>query len=66
MADTTPTQRLAENILRQPLADFVSTRRPRSWRLIARDLYEHTSGEIDVTPETLRSWYGTAELAETA
>ena len=28
----------------------------RSWRLIARDLYEATNGQIDVTYEALRRW----------
>ena len=30
----------------------------RSWRLIARDLYEATGGQIDVTYEALRRWGG--------
>lgn len=40
-----------------PVEHFVRSRRTekRSWRLIARDLYD-TTGE-DVTYETLRSWF---------
>ena len=52
-------QRLAAIILGQPVERFISDRRPgRSWRLIARDLYEVTGGQIDVTPQTLRNWHG--------
>ena len=41
-----------------PLETFVRTRRPaRAWRLVARDLYEATDGEVDLTHETLRSWF---------
>jgi hypothetical protein len=55
---STPTQRLAEILLRQPVTEYVAAKRAegRSWRLIARDLYEDTAGEIDVTYETLRGW----------
>ena len=69
MATTaTLSQRLAERILGQPLADYVRakrTARPRwSWRLIAEQLREDTSGEVDLTGETLRQWFGADELAE--
>jgi hypothetical protein len=58
MSNGTPTQRLADILLGQPLEAFVRERRPdRSWRLIARDIYEATKGEIDVTPVTLSNWY---------
>lgn len=42
-----------------PLEHFVAERRSqrRSWRLIARDLYEATDRRVDVTYETLRSWF---------
>lgn len=54
----TPTQRLADHLLGEPLEEFVRARRPgRSWRLIARDIYEATNGDIDVTPITLASWF---------
>lgn len=58
--ETTPTQRLAEVLLDVPLERFVADRRAarRSWRLIARDLNEATQGQVDVTHETLRLWYG--------
>lgn len=62
----TVTRRLAEMILEESLDDFVTSRRmqspPRAWRLISRDLWEATDSQIDVTYETLRSWY--PELAE--
>lgn len=57
----TPTGRLADVLLGDngPLERFVRSRRTngRSWRLIARDLYEATGREVDVTYETLRSWF---------
>jgi hypothetical protein len=61
--DATPTHRLADHLLPTPLADFVQARRTagRSWRLIARDLHEDTGGQIDVTAETLRSWFASLE-----
>jgi hypothetical protein len=31
--------------------------RKRSWRLIARDLLTATDGEVDLTFETIRSWF---------
>lgn len=42
-----------------PLERFVTDRRGegRSWRLIARDLFDATEGKVDVTFETLRSWF---------
>lgn len=42
-----------------PLERFVQERRTegRSWRLIARDLYEATETKVDITYETLRSWF---------
>lgn len=59
-----PTQQLATLILGQPLADFCRSRRPeKSWRLIARDLYNATNGRIDVSPEMLRVWYRTEDAA---
>ena len=59
MTTATPTARLAENILGEPLERFVRTRRDqgRAWRLLARDLYEATNQQIDVTYETLRTWF---------
>lgn len=58
MAETS-TQRLATLLLGEELEDYVRSRRAerRAWRLIARDIYLATKGEIDVTHETLRTWY---------
>lgn len=41
------------------LDDFVLTRRTAGlgWRLIARELWVTTDGEVDLTHETLRRWY---------
>lgn len=54
-----PTRRLAEMTLGSDLEEFVRSRRAdkRPWRFIARDLYEATDGEVDLTYETLRSWF---------
>ena len=54
----TPTQRLAGLLLGQPVDRWIAERRKagRSWRLVARDLYEATNGQIDVTHETVRTW----------
>lgn len=56
--DQTPNQRLASLILGQPVQTWIASRRDsgRSWRLVARDLYEATNGQIDVTHETVRNW----------
>ncbi len=57
----TPTARLADILLGDsgPLETFVRERRAagRSWRQIERDLYRATDGEVDVTFETIRSWF---------
>lgn len=59
MATQTATRRLAEVVLGESLEEYVRSRRSagRAWRLIARDLWEATDGEIDVTYETLRTWF---------
>lgn len=72
MATTAPTpnRRLADLILADdgPLEDFVRSRRADgiAWRLIARDLYEATGREVDLTYETLRSWFPDAQAEEGA
>lgn len=57
----TPNHRLADLLLAAegPLEAFVRTRRQngKAWRLIARDLYEATDRQVDLTYETLRSWF---------
>jgi hypothetical protein len=57
MVRLTPTRRLLDHLLPGGLDAFVLSRREnhRSWRLIARDIYELTS--VDITYEALRSWY---------
>lgn len=61
---STPTQQLVDLKLDGTLNDFVALRRGagRSWRLISRDIYEQTG--IDVTNETLRSWYPETEAVQ--
>lgn len=55
----TPTQQLATMLLGRDVTEFINEKREhgRAWRFIARDLYDATDGQIDVTYETLRSWH---------
>ncbi len=55
----TVTRRYADLLLQGQLETFVRERRAqdRAWRLISRDLWETTGGELDITYETLRSWF---------
>lgn len=50
--------RLADVLLDEGLEEFVRSRRGGgvSWRRIVRELYEVTDHQVDVAPETLRSW----------
>ena len=58
----TPTQRLAAVKLGRSLGDYVAEKRkarPRwTWQMIADDLAVDTDGEIVVSREALRQWYG--------
>lgn len=60
-------RRLAEILLERPLHDYVTEKRqarPRwSWRLIASQLSEDTGGEIKLSHQTLRVWFGEREAA---
>jgi hypothetical protein len=66
VARLTHAQRLAELILGRPFPEWFDEHRgtdenPRSYRLIARDLYEQTNGQVDVAGETIRGWMLPAE-----
>lgn len=64
-----PAQRLATLLLGEDVREFIDHRRQqgRAWRFIARDLYERTNGQVDVTYETLRQWHTeNAESVKTA
>lgn len=55
---TSANQKLASALLHRDVVEFIAERRPdRSWRVIARDIYEATHGLVDVTPQTLINWY---------
>lgn len=60
--ELSPTQRLADHILGRPLVEYVREKRetrPRwSWQLIADQLSEDTNGELVLSRETLRQWFG--------
>lgn len=66
----TPTQRLATVLLGEDLSQWVAERRDpaalHSWRLISDQLRKATNGQVDVTGETLRIWYGLSEPQERA
>jgi hypothetical protein len=59
-------QRLSEGLFvqlaGQPLADYVIAKRaarPRwSWKLIAEELAADTGGQVVLSHEALRQWYG--------
>jgi len=60
----TASQQLATILLRQDVIEWIVERRPdTSWRKLARELYDATDGQVDVTQQTLYSWYAAA-LAE--
>lgn len=65
MGTHTHAMRLAEVWLDRPVLDWIEEQRAagKSWRLIARDLYEASDGALDVTGEAIRNW---AERSETA
>jgi hypothetical protein len=65
MTQPSPTYLLIEERLGEPLAAFVAARRPgTAWRRIAMEILKRT--EIDVTYETLRTWFGTEEPSNTS
>lgn len=59
------THRYADELLDRPLAEYVAEQRADgvSWRRIALNLRDETDGEIDITYETLRSWFPDPEPA---
>lgn len=59
MPPATPTYRLAEVLLGEPLGDWVKAKRRAggSWRLISMELWRATDHEVVVSFETLRSWF---------
>lgn len=54
-----PQQRYADLLLGRSVDDFIAERRANgdSFRRIARDLADATSGEIDVSDVTVGTWY---------
>lgn len=62
-ATLSATHRLADILLGDdgPLEEFVRSRRNgsprRAWRLIERDLLDATDRQIDISFETLRTWF---------
>ena len=57
-------QRLAAVLLGEPLEQWVTARRPHTaWVTLASELYEALDGELSISHESLRLWYGPAEKA---
>lgn len=65
--DLNSSQRLAALLLGEPLEHWIRPRRGdgMSWATISRQLARLTDGQVDVSHETLRRWYGD-DLAEQA
>jgi CRISPR/Cas system endoribonuclease Cas6 (RAMP superfamily) len=65
--DLTVTRRLADVLLERPLTEYVAEKRtstPRwSWRLIAKQLYHDTDGQVTISHNTLRLWFADDEVA---
>lgn len=59
MENLTPKRRLADLLLPEGLEHFVRSRRANgvAWRVVARDLWMETEGELDITFESLRAWF---------
>jgi hypothetical protein len=57
-AATSVARLIAEQHLDRPVLDWLAEQRAanRSFRLIARDLFDLTAGQVDVTGETIRLW----------
>lgn len=66
MPEMTATQKLADHLLDGKLSEYVLSRRARgdSWRRISNELRDDTG--VDITYETLRSWYFAADQADAA
>lgn len=64
----TPNQRLATRLLGEPVEDWVRARRPqrKSWRKIANELSQATDGLVDVSPQTLLTWFPDREDDESS
>ena len=57
-------QRLAAVLLGEPLEQWATARRPHTaWVTLASELYEALDGELSISHESLRLWYGPAEKA---
>jgi hypothetical protein len=62
MRRRTITWQHANVVLGGALDEFVTSRRAdgKGWRLIARELWAATDGQVSVTHESLRRWYEAA------
>ena len=63
MDPQTPTTRLAEHLLGEPLGDWVRRHRAddRSWPWISQRLREQTDGQVDITRTWLWRLYGSPD-----
>lgn len=61
-------KRLADLLLGKPVEDYILERRRagKSFRVISRDLYLETNGEVDVSDVSLRLWVNDRDVAGVA
>lgn len=62
IAERSPTQRLASLKLGRPLEEYVAEKRNAGlpWSSIAAEISLDTEGEVEISRESLRLWYGAA------
>ena len=62
IAKRSPTQQLASLKLGRPLEEYVAEKRAAGlpWSSIAVEISLDTDGEVDISRESLRLWYGAA------
>lgn len=53
----TPKRELADLLIPGGLEAFVESRRPTSWQRIATEVYLATKGRVELSDETLRTWF---------
>lgn len=56
--NASPVFTLTKHLLGQDPREWIASKREqgRSWRLVARDLWNATDHEVDVTTQTLQNW----------
>lgn len=54
----TPAQLLATLLIGEPVVAWINHRRDQgaTWKIITRDIYQRTGGQLDLTEKTVRDW----------